>query len=62
MTVPVDVPDDREDEFFDAIENPQVNDDDSSEAYNDIQPEIKMAYVHPDDQSCGVDSNGLYYY
>ena len=62
MTVPVDVPDDSEDEFFDAIENPQVNDDDSSEAYNDIQPEIKMAYVHPDDQSCTVDSNGLYYY
>ena len=55
---------DSDDDFFDANEILESDNDTSvsSENIDNIQPEIKIAQVNPDDQSCSVDSDGMYYY
>ena len=69
ITIPISDPDDHQDSesddrFFDANEFPDPDEDDTvgSENKANIEPEMKMAYVNPDDQSCSVDSDGLFYY
>ena len=69
ITIPVSDQDevqdsDSDDDFFDANEILESDNDASvsSENIDNIQPEIKIAQVNPDDQSCSVDSDGMYYY